>query len=1111
MKKTKTMSRSMKDAVHIAGALALSLASFTQAAAQTSTITNTVSYVYDTLGRATKTIVEPDNPLLRVETADTYTNGLKRQSIVSSPATGVAAIAPRTTLTGYGTSVTQTDAMGLQTITKVNYNFYRRTEVKTPDGAITAQSLDGFGRPLKQVRADSSEIRISHLYCAGVSTGTATCPALAAYFTEAQVFGAADVVPPIGPRERKYFDALDRLIRTETQGFDGVSDIRVDNEYDSLGRLYRTSRPYYRGQSIYWMTYEYDALNRVRKITAPDGSTVVTERSGLATTVTNALNQSKTTTVNSDGQLVQVKDAQNNVLTYSYDANGKLVKTVDPIGNTIQMTYDILGRQLSQIDPDRGTTTYEYDVLGQLIRQTDTRGKVTNFNYDLIGRIIARSEEDLNTTWEYDQKSRGTCALNLMGQRGKLCRVITDNGYVRNFYYDAVGRVRFENYELDGWGEVRPTYDATTKRLATVSYGSTFTLKYIYTPLGYLKEIRDNTSGALYWRADAMDAEGHLTQQTYGNNISTQNVFDPATGRLKNIYGGPGNAVQDMSFEYDRLGNMLWRIDATQSLSETFEYDSLSRLTANTVNSPQAALQTQSYSYDSIGNITSRSDTGTYAYGTNGAGPHAVSQITQAGGVVRQLNYDAIGSMVLDQTRDAAGATIAAKTRSISYTSFGMPSTITANGTSATFLYGPDHQRIKQITPTGNTIYIHPDNAGGLGYERETRADGTVEHRYFVSANGIPVALIKKLATTANPAVTATTTSYLHRDHLGSTAVVTDAAAAVVERMAYEPFGKRRQPAGPVDANNQLTGVVTDRGFTTHEHLDELGLIHMNGRVYDPLIARFVSADPTNVNPDDIESYNRYSYVHNNPLAATDPSGYVRCLAGLMGDASRCGAPLSNIFEGMSSFVASGFEFLTIKGNGPAFAPTKTFVDNIATGTAYNGDQVVKHTGTWKEENTRVYGTADQVMGQWVKFNPIEQIALDMGASSNVAAGVGIAATLGNPKQLFGNKITTIAARELTAADLGVLGKLDELKGTIQTVGNELHISIDMIAGRVTNQFQVMSHLKSLGVALGADAVVINATIAESKLYRFMERAGAQVANGVNGYSDQFIFSLGFK
>jgi len=115
---------------------------------------------------------------------------------------------------------------------------------------------------------------------------------------------------------------------------------------------------------------------------------------------------------------------------------------------------------------------------------------------------------------------------------------------------------------------------------------------------------------------------------------------------------------------------------------------------------------------------------------------------------------------------------------------------------------------------------------------------------------------------------------YFHHDHIGSLALITNASGAVVERLAYEAFGKRRFPNGTDDPGNTLAGITTDRGFTMHEHLDEVALIHMNGRIYDPLIARFVTPDPFIQAPYNLQSYNRYSYVFNNPLRAYDPSGY---------------------------------------------------------------------------------------------------------------------------------------------------------------------------------------------------------------------------------------------
>jgi RHS repeat-associated protein len=135
------------------------------------------------------------------------------------------------------------------------------------------------------------------------------------------------------------------------------------------------------------------------------------------------------------------------------------------------------------------------------------------------------------------------------------------------------------------------------------------------------------------------------------------------------------------------------------------------------------------------------------------------------------------------------------------------------------------------------------------------------------------------IAAPALPTGTAAyTSSYLHHDQLGSVVAITSTAGVVVERLAYDPWGKRRFASGATTGNpdtlDAITGQYIDRGFTMHEHIDEMGIINMNGRIYDPLIGRFMSADPYIQAPDDLQSHNRYAYVMNNPLNLTDPSGY---------------------------------------------------------------------------------------------------------------------------------------------------------------------------------------------------------------------------------------------
>jgi RHS repeat-associated protein len=104
-------------------------------------------------------------------------------------------------------------------------------------------------------------------------------------------------------------------------------------------------------------------------------------------------------------------------------------------------------------------------------------------------------------------------------------------------------------------------------------------------------------------------------------------------------------------------------------------------------------------------------------------------------------------------------------------------------------------------------------------------------------------------------------------------------ATAVIERFSYDPFGKRRNAngtddAGSYQAGNNISSASPHRGYTGHEMLEEMGIVHMNGRLYDPRLGRVMSADPIVQAPAMSQSYNRYSYVMNGPLSLTDPSGF---------------------------------------------------------------------------------------------------------------------------------------------------------------------------------------------------------------------------------------------
>jgi RHS repeat-associated protein len=151
-------------------------------------------------------------------------------------------------------------------------------------------------------------------------------------------------------------------------------------------------------------------------------------------------------------------------------------------------------------------------------------------------------------------------------------------------------------------------------------------------------------------------------------------------------------------------------------------------------------------------------------------------------------------------------------------------------------------------------------------------AGGTSTWHDYIQANGHIVA--ERFCTYGTAcSTTVTAWRYFVTDNLGSIAVVTDATGAVVERDAYDPWGKRRNINGTDDAACALTA-TTFHGYTGHDHIDANCLINMNARVYDPTIGRFMSADSVVQSPFDSQSLNRYAYVENGPMSATDPTGH---------------------------------------------------------------------------------------------------------------------------------------------------------------------------------------------------------------------------------------------
>ncbi|MES9957649.1 MAG: RHS repeat-associated core domain-containing protein [Sedimenticola sp.] len=361
-----------------------------------------------------------------------------------------------------------------------------------------------------------------------------------------------------------------------------------------------------------------------------------------------------------------------------------------------------------------------------------------------------------------------------------------------------------------------------------------------------------------FWRATARDAAGRLTQHINGNGLITQNHYDQASGQLHATMTGFNFSadVRHISYQYDLANNLLERTDERTGFYEQFSYDRLERLTHTSVYGRIGSIDYHydvSQTYDAQGNITHKSDVGDYQYD-----PNRSQQLTSAGTKHIGYQYDANGNIT-----QGGG-------RTFQWASYNKPTKLQKGNNTVSFNYGAEHNRYRKVARiNGETTTI--DYFGKL-YEKET-SPSAIDHKHHIYADGNLVAIhIEHQQGGADE------TRYLHYDALGSIDTITDGQGKVIERMSYDPWGKRRggdwRIDDPLNATQFHLALFTNRGFTGHEHIDELNLIHMNGRVYDPELGRFLSPDPYIQEPYNTQSFNRYAYVQNNPLRYTDPSGY---------------------------------------------------------------------------------------------------------------------------------------------------------------------------------------------------------------------------------------------
>jgi RHS repeat-associated protein len=323
------------------------------------------------------------------------------------------------------------------------------------------------------------------------------------------------------------------------------------------------------------------------------------------------------------------------------------------------------------------------------------------------------------------------------------------------------------------------------------------------------------------------------------------------TGRVSRITV-PG--LMDLSYTYSQAGDMRSIHDSVRNFAYTYQYDDLHRLTHESAAGPFKIAQSRTLNLD-----------------YNGSQAHGVSQVS-ADGEQRNLNYDDNGNMTGGYDFSRPGQF---PERRMVYNAENMPLSIEYEPqgepvTTLAFTYDGDGRRVKKESTGGTVIYV----------------DNSYEIR-----NGQPVKYIfagsLRLAK-----VSGTTVHYYHKDHLGSSSIVTDASGTPVDAMVYEAFGQPRETCEVSSGNVAYT-------YTDQEWDAESGLYNYDARLYDAVLGRFLSAD--SVVPDwyDMQALDRYSYTLNNPLKYVDPDGH----AFVLGSAAYWA--INSLFAGTTAYYAN--------------------------------------------------------------------------------------------------------------------------------------------------------------------------------------------------------------
>lgn len=771
----------------------------------------------------------------------------------------------------------------------------------------------------------------------------------------------------------------------ETEGLPSIT-----TWYDHKGRKVRTESVGVAG-TLQRQLWTYNSLGLLQRETQTIGNlskftTYTYDTFGRKTTETRPNGQVFNYTYGNRSEAVET-NGQSTVRTF--DAWGNLKTAEDPL-SSVAYIYGANGKP-RYVHSGGATWEFEYDDAGNKTLLSDPDAGDTEYEYDALGRIVyQRDARGIETETEYDVHGHiasitidGSVTTFSYGNTGnvkmRLFRESNADG-TATYSYDPLGRVISSVRSLTGTG----AYNTVTYSYNNLNQLSSKTIngqreEYSYDANGY--KVGSSINGQNVWQL--VGYNGLRMTKLLGDSLTSITEYSVNGVTRKAVLKGE-ETITDINYDYTTSnGNIASRTGMIDD-EETFTYDELDRLVSVSVDD-QDILEMD---YEDNGNLSDKTGLGSISY--NSAHPHAVSLI------------------------ECTPSDYYVGLQTTAYNALNKIERIAHDNKTMTFVYGPDCTRWKSTFTSGSstrTILY------GNDYERITK-NATTRHFHYLDEGTI----LMTIAGQSDQLLFSCT------DNLGSIVKLVDKHGNAVFEATYDVWGKQAVTRNEIGFH---------RGYTGHEMLPAFNLINMNGRLYDPVVGRFLSPDNFVQLEDFSQNFNRYSYCLNNPLKYTDPSGEFVWWPLLVGGVMNLVANSDNIhgfWHGVSLFATGAVSAVT----GPFFSPMVLGMGNSVLNQGFtngwnhiNAESVLSSTvvsfttsiagGTLGNYLSKPIGSLTSRIANPILKNSISS------AITNSLIGFGVGTTF---SLLKGNSSKTAFTDGYNAAKLGIVS--GAISGTIE-------------------------------------------------------------------------------